>query len=536
MKVLITIFFGLIALCAFGQNVTGEVSYISSQNVYVKFNSTKNINVGDTLFIKKGSTLYPTLLVTSKSSISCVCSPLLDISAIKVSDEIVFQKKEIKKPENTTPELPFGKPTEKNDVPITSPPPIAPEEEEEEIVFKQKIKGRISAASYSNMSSTRERHRMRYAFSFRGDNLNDSRFSTDNYITFRHTFGEWNRVQENFADALKIYSLSGKYDFDKTTSLTFGRKINQRVSSMGAIDGLQLEKGIGGQFRVGAIAGSRPDFRDYSINFNLLQAGTYLSHTSDKTKKYQQSTFGFIEQRNAGNVDRRFVYFQHSNSLAKNLNLFTSFEVDLYEKINTEVKNKATLTNLYSSLRYRFSRKFSISASYDTRRNIVFYESYKNTIDSLFENETRQGLRVGFNLRPHKFITWGVNGSMRFQKSQGNISRNLNSYLSISRVPFINARASLTANFLETGYLTSSIYGIRLNKDLIKRKLSASAYFRWVDYNYKTSEFKTHQNIAGVNCSIRLTKKLGLYIYYEGIFSDRSPTQTRFNTKIIQRF
>ena len=31
----------------------GTVSYVSSQNVYVKFSSTRGINIGDTLFIKK---------------------------------------------------------------------------------------------------------------------------------------------------------------------------------------------------------------------------------------------------------------------------------------------------------------------------------------------------------------------------------------------------------------------------------------------------------------------------------------------------
>ena len=532
MRIFINCFFCLVALGAFGQTETGTVSYISAQNVYVKFPSTSNIQIGDTLFVKKENNLSPALLVTSKSSISCVCSPLINIEEIKVSDEIIFQKKETKLPETQVPE----KSKETIELPSVAPPTIAPDQEEEDPVFKQKIKGRVSVASYSNISNTSERHRMRYAFTFGGDHINNSRFSTDNYITFRHTLGEWGQGINNFSDALKIYSLATKYDFNTSTNLTFGRKINQRFSSMGATDGFQFETGFGGQFTFGAIIGSRPDYSDYAVNLDLWQVGTFVSHVAHKTKKYQQSTLGFIEQHNTGNIDRRFAYFQHSNSLAKNLNLFTSFEVDLYEKINSEVKNKATLTNLYSSLRYRFSRNLSVSASYDTRKNIIYYESYKNTIDSLFENETRQGLRFGFNFRPHKFITWGVNSSMRFQKSQGNISRNLNSYISISRIPVVHARASITANFLETGYIKSNIYGIRLTRDFIKKKLTAEAYYRWVDYNYKTTEFSTHQNIAGLSCSIRLMNKLGFYIYYEGIFSDQSPSQTRVNTKIIQRF
>lgn len=512
---------------------TGKVSYVSSQNIYVKFDNTDEINVGDTLLILKNNQFIPALLVENKSSISCVCKPIIENVEILVADEVrsvKFEKivePEIKEPEKTEEKT---KPT-----PPAAVIPVTPEKEEEDETFKQNIKGRISAASYSNMSNGVERHRMRYAFSFRGNNLKNSRFSTDNYITFRHTIGEWDRVKNNLSDALKIYSLSAKYDFNKSSSLTVGRKINPRISNMGAIDGLQYEHGAG-QIKLGAIAGSRPNFADYGVDFSLMQAGVYISHSSDNTTKYQQSTLGFIEQHNGTSVDRRFVYFQHSNSLAKNLNLFTSFEFDLYEKINNEIKNKVDLTNIYASLRYRFSRKLSVSASYDARKNIVYYESYKNTIDSLFENETRQGLRFGLNIKPHKLITLGINSGLRFQKGEGNLSRNANAYLSISRLPVINARASLTSNFLETGYIKSFMYGARLSKDIIKRKVSTEVYFRRVNSKYLTSETTIQQDIYGASCSVRILKKLSFYVYYEGTFNKEKPTQTRFNTKLIQRF
>ncbi len=528
----------LFSMTMFGQGAPdiykGKVSFISSQNVYVKFNSTKEIEVGDTLFKKINGIIKPVLVVNNKSSSSSVCTPLVD-GGINVSDEIIFYPKTpIETKEETTEETPIVNEGPNPENEVTGSEPLQEKEEEKE-EFKQKIKGRITASSYSNLTESGERHRMRYAFSLRGDNLKNSRFSTDNYITFRHTIGEWNRVQSNLGDALKIYSLSVKYDFDKTSSLTLGRKINPKFSSIGAIDGLQYEKGVG-QFRLGVIAGSRPDYLDYGINFNLMQAGAYVGFVSDKTKKYRQSTLGIVEQRNGGNVDRRFIYFQHSGEIITNLNLFTSFEADLYENINNEIKNKASLTNLYVSLRYRLSRKFRVSASYDTRKNIIYYESYKNFIDRLIENETRQGLRFGFNFRPVKFITWGVNSSLRFQSNKSNVSRNANSYVTISRIPIVNVRASLRVNFLETGYLSSKIYSIRVSKDIIKNKVSGDAYFRIVKYDYKNSDFTVQQKIAGVNCSIRLSKKLSFYVYYEGTYIKQGATYTRFNSKIIQRF
>jgi hypothetical protein len=532
------LFFGLFTFSLNGQSQIihekGTVSYLSSRNVYVKFVSTKNINIGDTLFIVDDNKLIPALVVQNKSSTSSVCTPLI-AEKMKVADEVISKsiiKKEKKEPKKRKVKEPVSVEEEINSDETTF---TEGESETEEILFKQKIKGRISASSYSNLSKYKNTHRMRYALSFKANNIKNSKFSVENYITFRHAIGEWDRVKENLNNALKVYSLAVKYDFDQTTRLTLGRKINPKISSMGAIDGLQFEKGFG-NFLLGAIVGSRPDHTDYSLNLNLFQMGVYASFISKNPKRYQQSTLGFIEQRNSGNVDRRFVYFQHSGDLMKNLNLFSSFEIDLYENINDEAKNSLSLTNMYVSLRYRLSKKIRFSASYDNRKNIIYYESYKSFIHQLIEDETRQGLRIGVNYRPFKYVTWGVNTSLRFQKNNTNTSRNLNSYISFSRIPIVKMRAALRVNFLQTGYIESNSIGIRLTKEVIKRRLNGDIYFRIMDYKYKSNNSKVHQNIAGISFSFKLMKKLTLYLYYEGTFDNRKQKYNRINLKIIKRF
>lgn len=517
--------------------LTGTVSYVSSQNVYVKFTSTEGIEEGDTLFISQtGGALKPALIVNNKSSISCVCTPVSGQKLV-ANQNIVAKLRpvlEVVQPAAEEPEKESS--YEVEDMAKEAAPVKLVEEEEEEPLFKQKTKGRISVASYSNMSSQLTKHRMRYAFSFRGDHLNNGRFSTDTYITFRHTLNEWGDVKANLANALKVYSLDVKYDIDPTMSVTLGRKINPKISSMGAIDGLQFEKTLGGEFVVGVLAGSRPDYSDYSFNLNLMQAGAYLGYVADKSKKYNQTTLGFVEQRNHINIDRRFVYFQHSNSIVENLSFFTSMEMDLYEHIHEVAKNTLKLTNLYASLRYRYSRALRFSLSYDQRNNVIYYESYKNFIDRLIEDETRQGFRFGVNIRPFKYVTWSINTGWRFQKSDINVSKNLNSYLSFNRVPWLNIRASLTANFLKTNYIDSKIYGLRINKDIIRGKLSAEGYLRFVNYRYLGYDNTVRQKIGGMSLSVRLMHKLSLYLYYEGTLTDKNELFNRFNTKIIQRF
>jgi hypothetical protein len=103
------------------------------------------------------------------------------------------------------------------------------------------------------------------------------------------------------------------------------------ISNMGAVDGLQ----IGMKFKpvyLGLLAGSRPDYNDYSINFSLLQFGGYVYNEFSTKNGPVQSTLAFIEQTNAGKTDRRFVYLQHSNSLIRNINFFGTVEFDLYNK------------------------------------------------------------------------------------------------------------------------------------------------------------------------------------------------------------
>ncbi len=536
-RALFILFFAGFATGLLGQEtslVKGVVSYVSSQHVYVKFESTEYIKTGDTLFSNITGAMAPALVVNNKSSVSCVCIRMTAGQAVKVNDEFFARvlipakeaKAEKKKPA-IVPEPVLEDSTKMdNTAAIAQPEKKAP---------RQQIKGRISAASYSSLSGLGDKHRMQYAFTLTGNNIGNSRFSIDNYITFRHTLGEWDAVRANLANALKVYSCAVKYDFSNTASVTLGRKINPKIASMGAVDGIQFEKSIK-HFLFGALAGSRPDYTDYSVDPNLFQYGGYIGHVSGKTQKYQQSTFAFIEQRNQAKIDRRFIYFQHSNDLLKNLNMFGSFEMDLYKNIDNQAQNTLSLTNLYLSLRYKVTKNLSVSGSYDNRKNIIYYESYKSFIDRLIEDETRQGFRLSANIRLFKTISWGANTSWRFQKNSLNDSKNLNSYITFSRLPWLNASATVSANLLKTNYLDSKMFGIRLSREIVPRKLNGELNYRYVDYRYKTSEYEIQQHVAGGDLSWRISKKLSFFIYYEGTFQDQHKVYQRVNTKLIYRF
>jgi len=554
----IIFFFVAIASLVKGQDNTGlekgKVSYVSSQNVYVKFESTENIEIGDTLFLNKKGEMIPSLVVNNKSSISCVCTPIFS-GGVNVSDEIIFQKNTTeyalsKQQESQPSDSSFSGSNQTGIIAVSSAVNSNNQDQSNEFdnpasgqadtkqlkaTYKQNITGRVSAASYFTIADSRNWNRFRYTFFMRGDHLGNTGLSFESYITFRHTLDEWEEVKENVNSALKVYSLALKYDFSKKTRVLLGRHINRKISSIGAVDGLQFEQEIG-NVTLGTFVGFRPDYQDYSLNFDLFQYSLYLSHSYKSEARYMDNTIAFIEQRNNSNIDRRFLYFQHSSSLAKNLNLFASMEVSLYEEINDESKSTLDLMNLYASIRYRVSRKLNFSLSYDNRRNIHYYETYKNFIDRLIDEETRQGVRFNASYRIFKNVIWGVNTGWRFQKSERNLSRNLNTYLTFSRIPGVNIRTTLTANFLRTNYLNSKIFGIRISKEIVPRKLNGDIQYRWVDYDYLNYETASRQNIVGANLSWNIIKRLSLHLNYEITFDSHDIEYHQVYAKIIQRF
>jgi hypothetical protein len=369
---------------------------------------------------------------------------------------------------------------------------------------------------------------------FNAKNINRSAFSVESYISFRHTLQEWQEVKNNFKRAFKIYNLAVQYDINPTTRIWVGRKINLNMSNAGAIDGVQAEKKWN-KTLVGVFAGSRPDHLDYGFNFNLLQFGAYASRSHQHKNGLVQSTIAFAEQRNFNMTDRRFAYIQHLNSSIKHIHVFTSFEFDLYKLDNNQPTSALDMTSLYFSIRYKISDKLSVFGSYDARKNIIYYETYKNFIDQLLEDETRQGLRFSFNYRPWKRISIGSSGGYRFQKNNSAVSKNMNTYLTISRIPGIQAAATVSAVLIQSPYMNGTIYGLRMSRDLIKGKLFGEVEFRRVKYRYTNIEFPLHQSIAGTNLSWRISRKLSLSVNYEGEFRN-TQLFNRIYTHVTRRF
>ncbi len=512
------------------KEIEGTVSYITSQNIYVKFLSARGVKSGDNIFFRENDLLVPVIVVENTSSISCV-GKSIGTKKLKIGDKVIALI--LKDNTNIEQQVPTVQSTIHYQDTVKN---AAGNSLSQAPSRKERIDGRVQIASYNSLSSLSMGNatRMRYTWSMNASNIGNSRISFDSYISFSHQLNNWAPIQSNIFNGLKIYDLNVRYEAGNNATIWLGRKINPKIANLGAVDGLQVEMDYK-HFYWGAVAGFRPDYTDYSFNKNLLEYGAFIGHTTKNENGVMQTSFGGFNQTNSGNTDRRFIYIQHDNSLLKNLSLFASSEIDLYKVINGIPVNEVSLTSLYLMLNFRISRKLSISTSYDNRKNIIYYETYKSYVDMMLADATRQGVSLRINYRPMPYVILGMTTSYWDRAGDTQPTENINGNLTYTQLPFLKAAASLTVNAIQTSYVKGMIYGLRLDKDFVKGKMNWGISYRYVDYTYLNTSGKLLEHIASTDLSYQFTRKFSISFNCEGTFDPQNIYQQIY-VSLIKRF
>ena len=500
----------------------GSVSFITSQNIYVRFPSTTSIRIGDTLYARQNDVAVPALIVKDLSSVSCVCLPVGEMK-FNVNDRIYSLKVTGRKPSKDQPVTVY--------TPVLPVPPVPSADSAKPVQAKQKqrlqqIHGYFNISSYTNLASTSSANsqRMKYTFSLLARNIGDSKFSAECYISFIHSNRNWGEIQKDLFNGLKIYNLNFTYDISSKYSLLLGRKINTKLSNMGANDGIQFEMRYK-PITIGLIAGFRPNYSNYGFNADLFQYGIYLFNQVNGKNGNMQSTLAYVEQMNSWKTDRRYIYLQHVNSLVKNLTFYGSVELDLYRMVfNAQDSSyssnmKPRLTNLYLSLNWRIIRQLTVNFSYNNMQNVIYYQTSKTYLEMLQDPATLQGFGLQIVCRPVNRLSIGLNGAYRFENADPKTTKNLYGYITYSMIPGIGISATASVNLLQTSYIGGGIYGITLSKDLAKGKINIGLGYRYVDYHYYGVEMTSiPQNVGEANFTWRIYKRISVTLYYEGTF------------------
>ena len=504
----------------------GTVTYQTPQNVYVKFSSTENMVMNDTLYVSRLNVLVPAIQVKFLSSKSVAGERIKEITLTENESVFAFapavEQKDVKLPGGET---------------LDSISSLAGSKFIKKTFMPKNYRGRFSMQSISqfdNINSRGDMQRWRYSLSFSADKIADSKFSFSSYINFAYNVKDWQNVKKNLGRSLKIYDLGVSYEVSKQSLLWFGRHLNPHISNAGTIDGVQYEYSFSNYY-TGAVLGSRPNFSDYGYNLKLFQFGGYAGRVDSLNASTMENTIAVFNQTNNFKTDRRFLYLQHTNDLLPNTYFFVSSEVDLFKKVGGINKNSAALTSIFFSVRYSPIRLISTSLSYDARKNVVYYETYKTLLEYLIDNEMRQGYSASISIKPISQLYISLNGGYRFQKRDAKPSRNFGSTISYYQIPYAKVDGSLSILKLISSYSEGDQFGLRVTKSLWNDDLSLTGDIRDIKYRFVNNPVAMHQLIAALEMSVRIPYNMYASLSYEGIYEKKN-TQGRFFLDLTKRF
>ena len=137
-------------------SLEGLVSFITSDNVYVRFQSTDAIKISDTLYFNEVACLE----VIKKSSTSCICQNIGECPVQK-DDVVTLKEIKINEIEEAITTLDTSSIALSSEVAENNPDQQLVEEPNQTL-YKQKINVRSSVATYSSFSpfENNDRHRL----------------------------------------------------------------------------------------------------------------------------------------------------------------------------------------------------------------------------------------------------------------------------------------------------------------------------------------------------------------------------------------
>lgn len=503
------------------------VSFISAQFVYVKVPDGFRIAEGDTFSVKRKGILKPVLRAKFTSTRSAACEKLDTINPA-VNDTMyavlaLLQDETISRKQET------------GEIKLEQGDASGAKKQTQIAADAARWNGRVSVNSFSgfNNYTSKQYIRWRYSLNVTGENIIVPGLHLSNYTIFSYSVAEWQQVKQNVGKALKIYDLSADYSIDSSMTLTAGRGFNYHLSGIGAFDGMSAE--VKKQsFYYGGFIGSRPNFDDYGYNVKYFQFGAYGGRKDSLLKGEMENTLGVYNQTNDFKTDRRFLYFQHTSNPYNSLSLYFSGEADLYEKIKDVVKNTFSFTGMYAVLRWTPESAYSFSLSYDARKNVIYYETYKSELDSTIARDLRQGYRLSATVRPYKGIITSVNAGYRFEKSDAKPSLNLGGNIYFTSLYYAPGSLSAGYNYLSGSYVNSNDVSLTYNLPF-NEMLDFSFSGRHAEWKYPAAAETFKQNSITADLSMMITRKFWVIFSLESVYVKKN-TDTRLLVDFSTRF
>jgi hypothetical protein len=443
--------------------------------------------VGDRLEIRRGDSLIAELEVVFAAENSASCKIINSQGFIGIGDMAMISSPV------TRPTAPVTEPV------VASAPPVAAQP----AVTKPKpLRAKISGGASIQIHNWNDRSAGNLDFtqpSFRL-NLKSSRlWGKDLNLNARITARYNKRTRAYNSDVPetewrnRIYQLSFGYANEQAPfSFEFGRIISNKMSGVGYIDGILMQKGITEEFHVGAFAGTQPEWQYSEFQTSLQKYGGYLGYTRGDFKAHRlESTVAAAGAYHSGTVSREFLYVRNAVTLAGRWNIFQSAEIDLNRDWRkAKSGSSADLSNLYLSGRGRFTNWLSAGLSYDNRRNYWTYET-RSVSDSLFDDVLRRGLRTDISLRPGR--NYFMSGNFGYHKRSVDESGTYSYSAGLNMTNFIlnNQGINLQYAGFNGPFTDGNNFSVRFSRYFLRSNMISVGYGAYI-YTFGAGSLRTN--------------------------------------------
>jgi hypothetical protein len=372
------------------------ITYLTTTTAYVDAGRLDGLHEGDTLRVVRAGAEAGRLLVTYLASRQAACDLLVQTSPLAIGDTV--------------------------DVPRAAPTPsvaghAVPDAAERPALASRRsgsgIRGRVGARYLTvSQRDSSGAHFSQPSFDVRLDaqSIAGSPVGFILDLRTRRTVSSWADGQRVVDGRTRVYQ--GALFLASPGApfrLTAGRQFSPGFSSLALFDGVLAEMARP-SWGAGAFAGSEPEPADLGYSTDVRDYGGYvqLHSRADATNRWT-TTLGAIGSYQAGVTNREFLYLQAAYS-SRRLSLYGIQEVDYYRAWKQAMGEPAwSPTGTFGTARFEVSSAVSLSAGYDSRRNVRLYRDAV-TPETAFDDTFRQGVwggvwirsgsgRVGFDAR-----------------------------------------------------------------------------------------------------------------------------------------
>jgi hypothetical protein len=426
------------------------VTYISSEAVYIDGGLYAGIGVGDTVAFIRDRQTVAVAVITKAADMAAAAEVCKQTCPVELGD-IAAKLPDV--PRYTAPKVTMASASM-----ATTPAPLPGTKDPRE---PSRLKGTISIENFyrkdmtdSKLDRTQPGLRTRLSVTnFAG---------TDLTLKLRHRTRLYHRSASLYTNqdqnewVHQVYELGLFHEKDDARSeWAIGRVLSPYVRGVGYVDGGYFAHQISSHVKLGLAGGTVPDRLTSEPDFDRRKFGFFASYeTGTSSTQKLAFTAALSTEYDKETVSRDFLYLQGTYSKSGLLSLYQSVEIDLNRDWRYDMAGERfTFTNYYANARVNITRKASVFASYDARKNIRYVE-IMDTPDSLFNDAVHQGVKAGLTWRLTDRLYFRGYAGMRFREGLADDNKFVSGTIRINRFPKPRHSVSMSMHLVETQFTT----------------------------------------------------------------------------------